>query len=78
MCIELVTRRCDKVFLGMEQFLLREASLTSRGAVAGIEVTITGPNERAHSLLRCCTRAHFAVSHSVNLRRAWTNDAAMM
>src|SRR5664280_170953 len=77
MCIELVTRRCDKVFLGMEQFLRREALLTSRDVVAAIEVTITGPNARVHSSHRCCMPAHFAVSHSVNLRRAWTNDVAM-
>src|SRR5664280_1123703 len=69
MCIELVTRRCDKVFLGMEQFLRREALLTSRDVVAAIEVTITGPNARVHSSHRCCMPAHFEASHSVNMRR---------
>ncbi len=63
MCIELVIRRCDKVFLGMEQFSPREALLTSRDADAAIEVTITGPNARGHLLRPYCTRAHFAANH---------------
>ncbi len=59
-CIESVTHRFDKVFLGTAQFSLRGALLTSRDAVAVIEVTITGPNARAHSSRRCCTRRRFA------------------
>src|SRR5665213_2340914 len=73
-CIESVTHRYDKVFLGMAQFLLREALSTSRDAVAAIEVTITGPNVRAHSSLLCCTRPRFATSHWDSSRHASTND----
>jgi hypothetical protein len=62
----------------MEQFSRREALLTSRDVVAVIEAMITGPNAPVHLSHRCCTRARFAASHSVNWRRAWTNDDAMM
>ena len=78
MFIELVIRRCDKVFLGTAQFLRRAALLTSLDVVAAIEVTITGPNVRAHSSHRSCTRAPFEASHSVSWRRVSTNDDVTM
>ncbi len=76
-CIELVTHRYDKVFLGTAQFLLREALSTSRDAVAVIEVTITGPNVRAHSSPLCYTRQRFATNLWDNSRHASTNEDAM-
>jgi hypothetical protein len=76
MFIELVIRRCDKVFLGMAQFLRRGALLTSLDVVVAIEVTITGLNVLVRWSRRCCTRARFEASHSANLRRALTNADA--